>query len=114
MFFALFFFATPEEVNCTFTGEALNCVNCVDHGCRYCRSKSTNTNLCVSVNQTGVDDCEDFSTDRDNKCVAELGYDAIPKNRYIIGACFIVLAVAVDLSVRFCSKPKVNNDWRVQ
>lgn len=115
MFFVLFFFVSSEEESeCNFTGKALNCLNCVDHGCQYCRDESTNKYLCISVNSTIAKECKDFSTTRDSKCVAELGYDAIPKNRYIIGVCFIVLALAVDLSVRFCSKPKVNNEWRVQ
>jgi hypothetical protein len=102
-----FLVALAAGDNCTVLGET-NCVLCVDtkidgHTCGFCRT----TRLCFDTGATNFTECDpsNRSSSRDLVCVAELGGDAIPRNRYIIGAVFLALAIAVDVTIRFCSDP---------
>jgi hypothetical protein len=98
------FLFSLAQSNCS---SATNCLQCVDtNGCFYCRDNKTDR--CHSVDDSRFRACGDRSSDRDAACVAELGGDAIQRNRYLIGAAFLVAAIAVDLTVRFCSEIEVD------
>lgn len=103
--FSLFALIKSEDNPALCYQEETNCLKCVDtEGCGYCRTNK----LCYFTNSTAeFDQCKDRSTTRDQKCVAELGGDAKPLVRYLIGGIFMIVAVLVDLSCRFFyKKPK--------
>ncbi|KAH0793749.1 hypothetical protein GPJ56_002301 [Histomonas meleagridis] len=96
MFFALFSLVISDV--CEDLGET-NCPLCLyTQGCGYCRDDKR----CYNSTSSNFIRCKDKSSKKDVKCVRDLGGDAIPMKRYIIGAVIIVLTIIIDLSVR-CS-----------
>ncbi|KAK8898706.1 hypothetical protein M9Y10_000998 [Tritrichomonas musculus] len=103
IFLALFAAVKADDGLC-YQGET-NCLKCVDtDGCGFCRTDK----LCYKAKFLKTNCTSgDSSTTRDRKCVAELGGDANPVVRYIVGTVFIIVAILVDLSCRFLyKKPK--------
>lgn len=80
----------------------VNCMLCMERkGCVYVRKEK----LCIAANNTEIEKYpeSDRTTELDKECARDLGGDAIPSTRYAIGTCFLVVAIVVDLSVRFFS-----------
>ena len=113
MFWAFhIFFVASDPVIDSCNSYNSSCLLCLQHStaCFYCFTKDL-TGKCVSHSLKNETTCQHITTERDEKCVAMLGGDAVQSTRYIIGGIIIGLGIFVDLSVRFCSKPQVHDEY---
>ena len=90
--YSLFLSAPSPKVNCENAG--FNCLQCVDNGCAYCPEQA----ICLELNSTTP--CQLNYTKRVQACVNELGGDARPIFRYVLGGSVLLVSIAIDLSVR--------------
>lgn len=89
--------------------KSTKCMACVAASCGFCRDDRT----CYEINSTSFANCKDKSEKRDVACVRELGGDADPNVRFIVGAVFIALALIIEFSVRMSNKkPKAPSETR--
>lgn len=111
MIFALLALVRSED-GCALLPESLpeiNCFLCMSRpGCVFVRKEK----LCIAANSTEIEkyDEADKTLELNAECARDLGGDAEPSVRYAIGACVIVAAVVIDLSVRFLSVRQSRKD----
>lgn len=97
---AFFTLIKSNDDLCNATLKSKKCMACVYASCGFCRDDRQ----CYELNSTSFENCKDKSSKKDLACVKELGGDADPKVRYIVGAVFIALALIIDFSVRIFGK----------